>query len=254
MSDRRSWPRWLAPAWVLVALLGLVRVALGAPPLPPTPTSHVTDEAGVLSPEARESLARRLVAYESDSGHQIVVWIGRTTGGVPIEEFAVEAFEQWKIGRSDLDDGLALFVMVEDRALRVEVGYGLEPTVTDLLASRVIRSIMLPRIEEGDWDAAIVGGVEALVDTIEGKPASLPADPGGPEAGRPVKKFNVWKSAALIIGIVVFLILLVTNPRLALGLLVLIGHGLGRGRDGGFGGGFGGMGGSSGGGGATGRW
>lgn len=246
--------RLLAVMATLLAMFMVVSVALGAPPSPPAPTSHVTDRAEVLSTDTRDSLARRLARYERESGHQVIVWIGRTTGNVPIEEFAVEAFEQWKIGDPKLDDGLGVFAMVDDRTLRIEVGYGLEPTITDLIASQVLRTIMIPRIEQGDWNGAIVAGVEALVDTIEGKPGSLPADPQTPATGgAEQREFSWWKTGALIIGIVLFLILMVTHPRLALGLLFLIGRGAMQGGGGG-GGGFGGMGGRSGGGGATGRW
>jgi uncharacterized protein len=253
MNAWRRWMRWLAPGAVLVALLALMNVALAGPPVPPAPTSHVTDEAQALSTETRESLARRLARYEQDSGHQVIVWIGRTTGDMPIEDFAVAAFEQWKVGDPELDDGLGVFVMVEDRAIRVEVGYGLEPTITDLIASRVIRSIMIPRIEQNDWDTAIVTGIEALVDTIEGARGSLPADPQTPAVGGEQRKSSGLKIWVLIIGIVLFMILFATRPRLALGLLFLIGRG-GMQGGGGDGGGFGGMGGRSGGGGATGRW
>jgi uncharacterized protein len=203
-----------------------------------------------LSARVRESLDRRLAAYEARSGHQIVVWIGRSSGEIPIEDFAVEAFERWKIGRADLDDGLGVFVFVDDRAARVEVGYGLEPTITDLEASRVLRSIMIPKIEAGEWDAAIVAGVEALVDAIEGQAGSLPTDGGDTQVVQ--RALSNYEIAAIVIGVVLFLILLVTNPRLALLLLFFFGRSLGGG--GGGGGGFRGGGGRSGGGGATGRW
>ena len=250
----RSWVRWCLPVWVFVALLSMVTAAFAAPPVPPAPASHVNDEAGVLTTDGRESLDRRLVRYEQERGHQVIVYVGRTTDGVPIESFAVEAFEQWKVGQAKLDDGLAIFAMVEDRTIRVEVGYGLEPTITDLIASRVIRSIMIPKIEQGDWDAAIVGGVEALVDTIEGAPGSLPEDPGTNAVAHGQRKWSALQVGALVIGFLIFMGLLATNPGLALGMLFMIGRGGGGGNGGGGGGGFGGLGGGSGGGGATGRW
>lgn len=245
-----GWARWLLRAWAILVMLALASVALAAPPVPPSPTSHVTDDAQALSAATRESLDRRLARYEQQSGHQVIVYIGRTAGDTTIEQFAVEAFEQWKIGDSKLDDGLAVFVMVEDRAIRIEVGYGLEPTITDLIASQVIRNVMIPRIEQGDWDGAIVGGVEALVDTIEGEAGALPSDSGGPVVSE--RKRSIWQTVALFIGFILFMILMVRNPYLALGMLFMIGRGGGLGRS--EGGGFSGLGGSSGGGGATGRW
>ncbi len=244
-------PRATLVAGWLVA--GAVHAAAAAPPMP---DSAVTDLAGVLSPEVRGSLARRLARYEAGSGHQVVVWIGRSSDGVAIEEFAVRAFEAWKIGRAGLDDGLAVFAMTEDHALRVEVGYALEASVTDLAASAVIRTTMIPLIKRGEWDEAVVRGVESLVDTIEGRPGALPAD-GRDGGGAP--SFGRFETiVALILG-GLFLILLVTNPRRALMLLLMLGRsGIGgggsRGGGGGGGGGFRGGGGRSGGGGATGRW
>lgn len=254
MSAAPSGCRWIVR--VLMALLALLVAipAVAAPAVPPAPDDWVSDRAGVLSPAVQQSLNRRLAAYEQQSGHQVIVWIDRTTGGIPIETFAVEAFEQWRIGRAKLDDGLGIFVMVEDRVMRVEVGYGLEPTVTDLAASQVIRNVMIPAIERGEWDAAIVGGVEALVDTIEGQPASLPGDPGGADATEQPQDPRARLAKIIIFSVlgIGFVILLIVNPRLA---LLLLFFGLrGGGGGGGGGGGFGGGGGRSGGGGATGRW
>jgi uncharacterized protein len=250
----RSYPLVWVLAWLLLLLTPMamtMAVAVAAPATPGPPRTHVDDEVGVMSSAARKSLSRRLASYEARSGHQIIVWIGQTAGGVPIEDFAVQAFESWKIGRADLDDGLGVFVLVDDRAVRVEVGYGLESTITDLQASQVIRSVMIPKIQSGEWDAAIVGGVEALVDTIEGATGSLPPDPG--DTGRaPEGGLSKLEIIAAVIGGLLFIILLITNPHLALLLLVFLGRGGGGG--GGGGGGFHGGGGRSGGGGATGRW
>lgn len=251
MAAGPSHIRW---AVLLLLSLWLARPAWAAPPIPPAPDDWVTDRAGVLTPDVQQSLNRRLAAYEQQSGHQVIVWIDRTTGDIPLETFTVEAFEQWKLGRAKLDDGLGIFVMVDDRAMRVEVGYGLEPTVTDLAASQVIRNVMIPAIQQGQWDAAIVGGAEALVDTIEGQPNSLPADPGG--GGEPAAPEDPRARMAKIIIFSIlgigFVILLIVNPRLA--LLVLFFGLRGGGGGGGGGGGFGGGGGRSGGGGAGGRW
>lgn len=244
---------------VLAALLAGEASAVAATPawVPPAPTSMVTDRAGVLSPGVRAALARSLSAYAQRSGHQLVVWIDRSSGGVPIEQFAVEAFAAWKIGQKGLDDGLAVFAMTEDRAVRIEVGYGLEASVTDLVAARVIRHTMIPRIKLGDWDTAIQGGVGALIDTIEGAPGSLPAGDAEDEVAAPM--LDLWWQVGLGLFGVIFLILLITNPRRALMLLWFIGRsgvsGFGGGGfGGGGGGGFRGGGGRSGGGGATGHW
>ncbi|MFO7562589.1 MAG: TPM domain-containing protein [Enhygromyxa sp.] len=234
-------------------LLALPALAAPAPAVPAAPQDWVSDRAGVMSPAARASLNRRLASYEQRSGHQILVWIDRSTGAIPIETFAVEAFERWKIGRAKLDDGVGIFVMVDDRVMRVEVGYGLEPTITDLAASQVIRNVMIPAIEQDQWDAAIIGGVEALVDTIEGQPGSLPPDPRAGEAPEQAEDPRARMIKIIVVSVLAvgFVILLIVNPRLALLILFL---GLRSRGGGGGGGGFGGGGGRSGGGGVTGRW
>ena len=225
--------------------------------VPESPSRFVTDNAGFLSEPVRQALDQRLGSYASDTGHQILVWIGRTTGRIPIEDWAVRAFGQWRIGRKGIDDGLAIFIFADDRKLRIEVGYGLEATVTDALASRIINEIMVPRIQTGDRDGAVTAGVDAVVSIIGGQAERVLA-PVRRGRSRPAS----WLDYILpsIIGLV-FLVLLITNPQLAIYLLMnMLASGRTSGRRGGSwgggggGGGFSGGGGRSGGGGASGSW
>src|SRR5262245_14287220 len=91
---------------------------------PPSPARLVTDGAGFLSPATREELDQRLERYARDTGHQVLLWIGQTTGGEPIESWAVRAFAAWRVGRQGMDDGVAVFILAADRRVRIEVGYG----------------------------------------------------------------------------------------------------------------------------------
>ncbi len=206
--------------------------------------------AGFLSPGTVQALDKKLEVYEKETGHQILVYVGQTTEGYPIEDFAVEAFEAWKVGRKELDDGLVLFVMAQDRKIRIEVGYGLEGVIPDIIAGRIINDVLLPKIRAGDADAAVRDAVDAVIGTISGPQA---APDQGPEApGFKLKGEITGKTILIIIGIIVFLILFITHPSLALWLLLNI---LSGGRaGGGGGGGFRGGGGRSGGGGASGSW
>jgi uncharacterized protein len=228
-------------------------------PIPPTPTRWVTDTAGFMSPQAASALDRRLEAYEQQTGHQVLVYIGQTTGGPVIEDWADRAFQKWKVGRKGIDDGLVLFIMAQDRRLRFEVGYGLEGQVPDSLAGRVINEIMVPRIQAGDQDGAVTSGIDAITQVIGGQ--GLPAPVRGPN-GRQARPLTLGQ--LIIYGIIgiVLLIVLATNPSLAIWLLMSIMSGGNRrsrggwgGGGGGFGGGgFSGGGGRSGGGGASGSW
>lgn len=239
----------------LALLLLISAAAIGAAekPIPPAPTRWVTDTVGFMSPAAADALNSRLEAYERGTGHQFIVWIGDTTDGPPIEDWAVRAFEQWKVGRKGLDDGIALFVMAADRRLRIEVGYGLEGQVPDAIASRIINEIIVPRVQGGDPDGAVAAGMEALMQTVGGQTAV-------PATNRPANS-PLTIGQLIVYGIIGILMLLffITNPALAMYLLASIFAGGGR-RGGGFGGGgfggggFGGGGGRSGGGGASGGW
>jgi uncharacterized protein len=248
---------------VAALLLLLASTAVAAPP--PAPHRWVTDEAGFLSLAARQRLDARLEAYERMTGHQLVVWIGRSLEGASLDEVAVRWFEAWKVGRKGHDDGLVLFVFAEDRKIAIEVGYGLEDRVTDARAARVIREVMAPRLRAGDSDGAIAAAVDQLITHIEGRPASELGLPEGPAQRPPPHPQQpdapqITLRDLIVYGIVglILLVLFIRNP----GLFLLFfsggggGGGFGGGRGGGWGGGggFGGGGGRSGGGGARGGW
>jgi uncharacterized protein len=214
-----------------------------------------------MSPGAASALNSQLEDYQRSTGHQLIVYIGQTTGDAPIEDWAVRAFERWKVGRKGIDDGLVLFIMAADRKLRFEVGYGLEGVVPDVVASRVINEVIVPRIQGGDRDGAVTAGMDAVMTIIGG--GGLPERPrrGGGRGERPM---TLGQFIVFAIFGVIALFILATNPSLALYLLasILAGGGGRRGRGGwggggggwGGGGGFSGGGGRSGGGGATGSW
>jgi uncharacterized protein len=251
---------------LILALAGAVAVSVAAAQtkIPPAPDRWATDEAGFLSRQTVEALDARLEGYEQQTGHQFLVWIGRTLGeNEVLEDWAVKAFEAWKVGRRGLDDGLVLFIFAEDRKIRIEVGYGLEDKVPDAYAYRVINNILVPGFGSGRPDQAVDDAVTALIGYISGKDA-VPEDDRGTHRGKsPVN--NIFAGLAVLI----FFIILITNPSLAFWLLLnILGGGRGRGGRGGGGffgggggggwggggGGFSGGGGMSGGGGASGSW
>ncbi len=118
--------------------------------IPPTPAHYVTDNANALSENARASLENELHAYENATGHQIVVWIGQTTGDVPLETWTGETADHWKIGRRGKDDGAVLFVFMQDHKARIEVGYGLESALTDADSYRIITNVIRPQMRAND--------------------------------------------------------------------------------------------------------
>ena len=134
---------------------------------PPTPTRWVTDTAGFITKDTARSLDARLQRYERATGHQVIVWIGRTTGGHPLEDWATRTFNAWGIGRKNVNDGVALFVFSEDRKLRIEVGLGLENVLTSANAARIIAEISVPKLRRGDRDGAVAATVEALLKALD---------------------------------------------------------------------------------------
>jgi uncharacterized protein len=244
----------------LAILFSAVFTYAAETPIPPAPTRWVTDVAGFMSPSAVNSLDAQIEQYAKATNHQLLVYIGKTTGDAPIEDWAVRAFKAWKIGRKGMDDGLALFIFSEDRKLRIEVGYGLEGQVPDAIASRIINEIIVPKIQAGDPNGAVLAGVGAIVQVVSGK--GLPAGSQDGRQGRQAQRVPLSKGQMILFAIVAigFLILMITHPSLAMLLLfsILSGGRGGGGRHGGGGfgggGGFSGGGGSSGGGGASGSW
>jgi uncharacterized protein len=243
---------WAALA---VFLSGLGALAASFQP-PPSPTRWATDTAGFLSESTRRALDARLEKYEQDTGRQVIVWIGDTTGGVPLEEWAARTFEAWGIGRKGRDDGVAVFVFAGERRIRIEVGYGLESIVPDAIASRIIQQEAIPRFQAGDPDTGVSATVGALLRTLGGETSPPPPVSGTREGGSPeLTAGQQFLYGLLAIAVLIFFI---THPRLAFFLLLQVLSSGGGHRRGGWGGGSGGSfrggGGRSGGGGASGSW
>ena len=241
-----------------VLLVSAARLNAAETPIPAAPTRWVTDTANFMSPAAVSSLDSHLEGYEKSSGHQLIVYIAPTTGDAPLDDWAVRAFAKWKVGRKGIDDGLVLFIMAGDQKLRFEVGYGLEPVVTDAMASRVINDVIVPRIRAGDRDGAVLAGMDAVMTVIGGGslPEAAPQQQQRDASRRGGQPMSLGQLILFgIIGLVV-LFIFITNPSLAIYLIFsILSGGRGGGDFGGGGGGsFGGGGGRSGGGGASGSW
>ncbi|MEO8700850.1 MAG: TPM domain-containing protein [Kofleriaceae bacterium] len=222
-------------------VLGVATAAIAAP-LPPVPPGWVDDAASFLTTATRSTLDARLESYQRSTGHQVVVWIGKTLDGAPLDDWAARTFAAWKVGRSGFDDGIVVFVLADDHAIDIEVGYGLEDKVPDAIAARIIRDVMAPRLRKGDRDGSVTAGVDALLAA-----AGQPSNGVATTAPAPAHSLLTWILGAL--AVLALLVLLITHPRMALLLLWTFGRG-----GGGGGGGFSGGGGRSGGGGARGSW
>jgi uncharacterized protein len=144
------------------------RASAEAPEVPYL-TGRVVDNAEILKPATRERLTATLKAHEQATGNQIAVLTTGTIKGQSVEEYATKVFESWRLGQKPADNGVLVVVVPQDRKMRIEVGYGLEGTLTDVASSRIIRNVMTPRFKAGDYDQGIELGVAAIVAQLEGR-------------------------------------------------------------------------------------
>ena len=155
--------------------LGWFLVAEAQVPVPPL-TGRVTDQTATLTPEQHADLERTLEAFEARKGSQVVVLIVSSTAPETIEQYALRVAEKWKPGRKNVDDGALLVVAKNDRALRIEVGYGLEGALNDATSKRIISEIIVPRFRQGDYFGGIAAGVDRILRVIDGEPLPKPEE------------------------------------------------------------------------------
>jgi uncharacterized protein len=134
----------------------------------PCLTGRVTDNAQILSPASIRSLTESLKAHEDSYGNQIAVLTVPTINQESIEVYAADVFEAWKLGQKGKDNGILIVVVPNDRRMRIEVGYGLEGTLTDGMAGQIIRSFMTPGFKNGDFEGGITQGARAVINVLEG--------------------------------------------------------------------------------------
>ena len=258
---------------------------------PGAPTNFVSDFADILTSEQEADLNTRLTTLASGEGSEIAIVTVPNLGGDTVEEYAVSLFTEWGIGKATEDNGLLLLVAVEERELRIEVGYGLEGTITDAQAYWIINDVITPSFKTGDYYTGISGAVDKVTEAITGSVVLPSAEETNADIGQFGQNFGVlietllfliipilamtssfWLGGVIGLALGFYAGTLIGTFEISvilaiiLGIIGLIvdfivsrgGFGGGGGRFGGGGGrsgGFGGFGGGrSGGGGASGRW
>ena len=142
----------------------------GLLPIPPL-SAHVTDLTQTLSPSEKQALEAKLADWEARTTNQLAVLIVPTTQPEPIEAYSIRVAEKWQIGRKGKDNGALFLVAKNDKKMRIEVGYGLEGTLTDVTSRRIIAENVAPLFREGKFAAGINAGVDRIIDVVaEGKP------------------------------------------------------------------------------------
>lgn len=128
----------------------------------------VHDQAGVLTASSLSKLEAVLKAERDSTSNQIAILILKSLEGDEISSFANRAFREWKLGQADKDNGVLFVISIDDRKVRIEVGYGLEGSLTDLISSRIIRNEVAPYFRRGDYEGGIVAGTFSIIDAIKG--------------------------------------------------------------------------------------
>ncbi len=170
-------PRRTRALGLLVLLLLVCACAFAQAQQPatiPALDSPVVDTTGTLDAVQKQALEQQALALQQRKGSQLQVLVVPSTQPETIEQYAVRAFEQWKLGRAKVDDGVLLVVAKDDRKVRIEVGYGLEGAIPDIAAGRIIQEYLVPKFRAGDYGGGITDATAALVKLIDGEPLPEP--------------------------------------------------------------------------------
>lgn len=257
--------------FLILAALFVAALPALALEVPPPPTQWFTDKAGIVPPTEGDLLNRKLEQFEQSSGAQFIIYVFPSLEGEALEDFTIRCAERWKVGQKKYDNGLVLFVFAKERRVRVEVGYGLEGTITDAVSSRVIREQITPAFQQGQYGRGLSAAADAIIARIRGGEAPVPPlqQRGQQRGQQQARGEEIGVVPVIIILLVVFFVVVPMLRRGGRGggcggcvlPLLLSGGGTTFGGGGGFsgggfggGGGFSGGGGGFGGGGASGGW
>jgi uncharacterized protein len=198
-----------------VAILGLLLVALAAlaPPAValtfPELTGRVVDDAGILDPATRSALEQQLADFEAKTTGQIVVVTVKSLEGTSIEDYGYQLGRHWGIGQKEKNSGALLIVAPNERKVRIEVGYGLEGTLTDAVSRLIIENSILPRFRANDYAGGVRRGVDDIIQAVSVDPEEWKARANK----RPDTQADVLDLILLIAFIVMFIIILRSVTR-----------------------------------------
>lgn len=178
---------------LLVCFLAHLAAARAELPVPPL-TGRVNDTAGILSPAERAQLDSMLAEYEKATSTQIVILTVKSLQGDPIEDFGIRVAQAWKIGQKGKDNGIIIIHSVEDREIRIEVGYGLEGVLPDLAANRIIREVLGPAFRAGKYYDGYIGAIQKIEAAARGEYTADGRERGRGQSkqGPPIAAFLVF--------------------------------------------------------------
>ncbi len=245
-------------AAALLAFFCLAIPATAAPKFPAL-TGRVVDDANILSSDTKADLTQKLAALEQKTSRQLVIVTIGSLGGYEISDYGYQLGRAWGIGQAKLNNGILFIVAPNEHKTRIEVGYGLEPIVTDALSSVIIQTQVLPKFRSGDFNAGVEAGTDALIQQLSLETSE--AERRAAAAEQQLRQRGHDNGGGGLVGFLIILFIFIAIARVfgvwgLLPFLFMGGGGRGGGYGGGWsgGGGFGGGGGSFGGGGSSGSW
>ncbi len=155
-------------------------------------TGFVNDFAGIIPIDQKTKLETTLTNFEKQTGDEIAVVTVTTIGNDTIEKYAVKLFEDWGIGKMGKDNGLLLLIAVNERKMRIEVGYGLEQYVTDAESASIIRNVLTPAFKEGKYVEGISQAVDTLIKVINGQADAIPQTAPSTSSEAPHENWFFW--------------------------------------------------------------
>ncbi len=194
MKRRTVVPLLIPAVIVICAALASQAVAQPVPQL----TGRINDYARMISPATAQALEGELARFEASDSTQIVVLTIPSLKGEDLEDFSIKVAESWKIGHQGVDNGVILLVAKDDRKVRIEVGRGLEGRLTDLVAGRIVRNLIIPRFKTGDFDGGITAGVTGIMEVVRGEYKGPPREPAASRGGMPIFTLLIFLFVALI--------------------------------------------------------
>ncbi len=255
--------------FILSALLFVPNACQAEPKFPPL-TGRVVDDAHLLTPADKAAIESDLKALEDKSSDQLVVYTTNSLQGYPVEDYGYQLGRAWGIGQKGTNNGVILIVAPNERKVRIEVGRGLEPQLTDALSKLIVENAILPRFKRGEFSSGIKAGVQDIRDVMLGDAEAVKERAAARPAKRNAPDNEELITLIIFVGIFLFVLWVQSQqagPPLSGGPYARRGRygggpifipgdwsGGGFGGRGGGGGGWSGGGGDFGGGGASGDW
>lgn len=191
---------------LIVLAIALLALPAAAQELPPRPDGPVYDGANMIDDAVEAQLDERLRAYNRETGRSVIVATVPDLGGETVEGYAVDLYQTWGIGGEETDEGALLLVAQEERKIRIEVGYGSTPTLTDAASGRIIRNTITPAFKQDDYTGGIVAGVAQMIEALDMDPATAraieEAEAAAGAQGNDGRSASTWLGAIVWVALI----------------------------------------------------